>query len=96
MIPVPASGFATGLKMGDCGPEGLQALFAGRVLAFDEAAALIWGRLMAEGKVKGRPRSALDTITAAVAEANGCIVVTDNEKDFAGTETINPLRRASR
>jgi predicted nucleic acid-binding protein len=78
------------------GPEGPQALFARRVLAFDEAAALIWGRLMAEGKVKGRPRSALDTIIAAVAEANGCIVVTDNEKDFAGIETINPLRRAPR
>jgi predicted nucleic acid-binding protein len=76
------------------GPEGPQALFAGRVLPFDEAAALIWGRLMADGKAKGRPRSALDTIIAAVAEANGCIVVTDNEKDFAGIETINPFRGA--
>jgi len=66
------------------------------VLPFDEAAALIWGRLMAAGKAKGQPRSALDTIIAAVAEANGCIVVTDNEKDFAGIETINPLRGAER
>ena len=74
------------------GPEGPQALFVGRVLAFDEAAALIWGRLMAEGKAKGQPRSALDMIIAAVAEANGCTVVTDNEKDFVGIETINPLR----
>jgi len=39
---------------------------------------------MAEGKVAGRPRSALDMIIAAVASANACIVVTDNEKDFAG------------
>lgn len=30
------------------GPEGPQALFAGRVLPFDEKAALIWARLMAE------------------------------------------------
>ena len=74
------------------GPEGPQALFAGRVLAFDEAAGLVWARLMAEGKTKGQPRGALDTIIAAVAEANGCIVVTDNEKDFAGAETINPFR----
>lgn len=74
------------------GPEGPQALFAGRVLAFDEAAALIWGRLMAEGKAQGRPRSALDTIIAAVAEANDCVVVTDNEKDFAGVEVFNPMR----
>jgi predicted nucleic acid-binding protein len=76
------------------GPEGPQALFAGRVLPFDEAAALIWARLMADGKATGQPRSALDTIIAAVAEANGCIVVTDNEKDFAGIATINPLRGA--
>jgi predicted nucleic acid-binding protein len=74
------------------GPEGPQALFAGRVLPFDEAAALIWARLMAEGTATGRPRSALDMIIAAVAEANDCIVVTDNEKDFAGVKIVNPLR----
>ncbi|OIQ66875.1 toxin FitB [mine drainage metagenome] len=74
------------------GPEGPQALFAGRVLPFDEKAGLIWARLMAEGTAKGRPRSALDMIIAAVAEANGCVVVTDNEKDFAGLKFVNPLR----
>jgi toxin FitB len=74
------------------GPEGPQTLFAGRVLPFDEKAALIWGRLMAGGKAKGRPRSALDTIIAAVAEANDCVIVTDNEKDFAEIEVLNPLR----
>lgn len=42
---------------------------------------------MAEGKVKG-----LDTIIAAIAAANDCIVVTDNERDFAGIEIINPIR----
>ncbi len=30
---------------------------------------------------------------AAIAETNDCIVVTDNEKDFDGVETFNPLRR---
>lgn len=75
------------------GPEGPQALFAGRVLPFDESAALVWARLMAEGKAKGRPRSALDTIIAAVAEANSCTVVTDNENDFAGVQVLNPLKR---
>jgi predicted nucleic acid-binding protein len=74
------------------GPEGPQALFAGRVLPFDAAAALVWARLMAEGKAAGRPRSALDMIIAATAEAFGCIVVTDNERDFAGIEIVNPLR----
>jgi hypothetical protein len=74
------------------GPEGPQALFAGRVLPFDDEVGLAWARLMAEGKARGRPRSALDTIIAATAEANGCVVVTDNEKDFEGVEVINPLR----
>lgn len=76
------------------GPEGPSALFAGRVLPFDEKAGLIWARLMAEGTAVGRPRSALDTIIAAVAEANDCVVVTDNERDFAGIEALNPLRVA--
>ena len=47
---------------------------------------------MAEGKAIGRSRSGLDTIIAATAQANGCIVVTDNGKDFCGIEIINPLR----
>jgi toxin FitB len=74
------------------GPEGPQALFAGRVLPFDEKASLVWARLMADGTARGRPRSALDMIIAAIAEANGCVVVTDNEKDFAGLKFVNPLR----
>ena len=77
------------------GPEGPPALFAGRVLPFDDAAAFVWARLMAEGTTKGQPRSALDMIIAAVAEANECIVVTDNEKHFAGLKFINPLRGTS-
>ena len=78
------------------GPEGPSALFAGRVLPFDEKAGLVWARLMAEGKAQGRSRSALDTIIAAIAEANECIVVTDNERDFIGVETFNPLRNTAR
>jgi predicted nucleic acid-binding protein len=74
------------------GPEGPQALFAGRVLAFDEKASLIWARLMAEGTSKGLPRSALDMIVAAIAEANDCVIVTDNEKHFTGLKFVNPLR----
>jgi predicted nucleic acid-binding protein len=74
------------------GPEGPQALFAGRVLAFDEKASLIWARLMADGTARGRPRSALDMIIAAIAEISGCVVVTDNEKDFTGLKFVNPLR----
>jgi predicted nucleic acid-binding protein len=77
------------------GPEGPTMLFAGRVLPFDERAGLIWARLMAEGTAKGRPRSALDMIIATIAEANDCVVVTDNEKDFADIAIVNPLRSAT-
>ena len=29
---------------------------------------------------------------AAVARANGCVIVTDNEEDFTGLDFVNPLR----
>jgi toxin FitB len=77
------------------GPQGPQALFAGRILSFDEKAGLVWARLMAKGKAKGCPRSGLDTIIAAIAEANDCIVVTDNERDFEDIQVINPIRGAT-
>ena len=73
-------------------PEGPPALFAGRVLPFDEEAGLIWGRLMAEGRAAGRPRSGLDMMIAAIADANECVVVTDNERDFSGVRILNPMR----
>ncbi len=62
------------------GPDGPQELFAGRVLPLDEKAGLVWAR------------SPLDMIIAAIAEANDCVLVTDNEKDFAGLKILNPLR----
>ena len=95
VLEKPAGKKRNQLETWFAGPEGPQALFAGRILAFDEKASLIWARLMVDGKTRGRPRSALDTIIAAVAEANDCVVVTDNEKDFEGIEIVNPLRGAT-
>lgn len=92
LLEMPSGGRRDALEAWFAGAEGPQALFAGRVLPFDERAALIWARLMADGKWAGQPRSALDMIVAAVAEANGCIVVTDNERDFADLDIVNPLR----
>lgn len=74
------------------GPEGPESLFESRILTFDVKAGLIWARLMVEGTKVGRPRSPLDMIVAAVAEANNCILVTDNERHFAGLRFINPMR----
>jgi predicted nucleic acid-binding protein len=76
------------------GPEGPQSLFAGRILSFDTKAGLAWAELMAKGKTAGKPRSGLDMIIAAVADANECVVVTDNERDFVGLQIVNPMRGA--
>jgi toxin FitB len=92
LLEMPEGKKRAPLEIWFTGPDGPQALFAGRVLPFDEKAGLIWARLMADGTARGRPRSALDMIIAAIAEANGCVVVTDNEKDFTGLKFINPLR----
>ncbi|MBI3182617.1 MAG: PIN domain-containing protein [Myxococcales bacterium] len=74
------------------GPEGPQALFRGRILPFDERAAVEWARLMASGTTAGRPRSSLDMVIAATAAANQCAVVSGDERHFKGTVAlINPL-----
>jgi len=92
ILEMPAGRKRLALEVWFSGPEGPQTLFTGRVLPFDDRAALAWARLMAHGTAAGRPRSALDMIIAAIAEANACRIVTDNEKEFAGLEFVNPLR----
>lgn len=92
ILEMPAGRKRGQLEVWFHGPEGPSGLFVGRILPFDERAGLVWARLMAEGKARGRPRSALDTIIAATAEANECIVVTGNERDYPDVEFVNPLR----
>ena len=95
LLAMPAGRKQDQLKAWFNGPEGPLALFDGRVLPFDGRAAIGWAKLMAEGSARGQPRSALDMIIAAIASTNECIVATDNEKDFAGLDFINPLRPRS-
>ncbi|MFI4976367.1 MAG: type II toxin-antitoxin system VapC family toxin [Caulobacterales bacterium] len=77
------------------GEAGPLALFDGRTLAFDSRAAEAWAELMAEGEAEGAPRSPLDMIIAAVAQANGCTLVSGNERHFRGVvELLNPMERA--
>ena len=92
ILETPAGKKRRELERWFSGPEGPQALFAGRVLPFDEKASLIWARLMSDVTAKGRPRSPLDMIIAAIAEANDCVIVTENERHFAGLKIINPMR----
>ncbi len=74
------------------GSFGPHALFSDRILPFDENSALVWARIMSEGKTRGRPRNAFDMMIAAIAEANDCLVVTGNARDFWGIEIVDPLR----
>jgi predicted nucleic acid-binding protein len=73
------------------GPDGPRAQFQRRILPFDEASAIEWARIMAEGTSAGRPRSALDMIIAATATAHDCTVVTLNERHFQNVVSyLNP------
>ena len=50
-----------------------------------------WARLMSQGRTSGRPRNAMNMNIAAVGEANGCVIVTDDSHDFHGISVFNPL-----
>jgi predicted nucleic acid-binding protein len=67
--------------------------FAGRILAYDEEAALQYGEVMGRRKEIGRPLSVPDGQIAAIARARGCAVATRNVRDFVdcGVEVLNPF-----
>ncbi len=58
------------------------------IFVFDEAAAVEWGRLMAEAKNQPIPLD--DSLIGAIARACDLIVVTRNTKHFPGCATVNP------
>jgi predicted nucleic acid-binding protein len=50
---------------------------------------------MADGTVSGQPRSALDMVVASIAEANHCVIVTNNEKHFRSVaQMVNPMQQS--
>jgi predicted nucleic acid-binding protein len=67
--------------------------FAGRVLAFDEAAAHRYGEVMGRRQEIGRPLPILDGQIASIAWSNGYAVATRNVQDFleCGVKIINPF-----
>jgi len=67
--------------------------FTGRILAFDEEAARLYGVLMGRRKAIGRPLSILDGQIASIARARGCAVATRNVRDFVecGVDILNPF-----
>jgi predicted nucleic acid-binding protein len=96
VLTTPGGRRRRGLEIWFAGSQGPQALFRDRILSFDERAAIEWGRIMAEGRIAGHPRSPLDILIAATAVANDCVVVTANERHFQDVvEFLNPLHTAS-
>ena len=71
----------------------LETGFRGRVLAFDENAAVAYGAIMADRQAEGRPMSVVDGQIAAIAMTKGASLTTRNVKDFAGCglELQNPF-----
>jgi predicted nucleic acid-binding protein len=59
------------------------------VVAFGTNEALVWGRYVSKAN---RPLPMRDSVIAATALANNLQVVTGNEKDFPGVETVNPFK----
>ncbi len=68
--------------------------FEGRILAFDDRAAAIWGEIMAAGDQSGQPRPALDAQIAAVARRHDLVLATRNTGDFQNMDLplVNPWR----
>jgi toxin FitB len=72
--------------------EEMLLLFRGRVLPFDEAAALVYGEVVATARARGRPPQVGDAQIAAVARCHGLAVATRDVDGFAhlGVEVVDP------
>lgn len=70
----------------------LSLVFADRILAFDEAAARIYGEIRAQRQSAGRPISNFDAQIAAIARTKNLCLATRNLKDFSDCEVelVNP------
>jgi toxin FitB len=66
--------------------------FAGRILAFDSEAAVIYAELFAARRSAGRPAATADLMIASIARAHGLSVVTRDTGGFeeCGLTLINP------
>ena len=72
--------------------ELLRELFEGRILPFDEAAAIRYAKLVGAGKANGHSIAVADGQIASIASVRGFTVATRDEHPFqvAGVATVNP------
>ncbi|ACB51493.1 StbB-like plasmid stabilization protein [Crocosphaera subtropica ATCC 51142] len=68
--------------------------FAGRVLSFDEKAAIAFAEIAFQRRRNGKPISQADAQIAAICRANKATIATRNVADFedCGIEIINPWK----
>jgi len=66
--------------------------FAGRILAFDSAAAVAYATIAADRRRMGSPISQMDAQIAAIAHCNGATLATRNVADFqdCGISIVDP------
>jgi len=71
-------------------------LFAGRILSFDDAAAVAYAELRARARLEGRAIAVADGYIAATAKAHDLVVATRDTGPFeaAGLTVINPWNAA--
>lgn len=74
------------------GAESTFAVFAGRVLPFDEKAAPVFSSLSSTRRKQGKPISQFDAQIAAIARAHSATLATRNTSDFegCGVRLVNP------
>ena len=66
--------------------------FAGRILAFDEGAARMFGSIVATRRMQGRPIGIADGQIAAIARCRQSVLATRDTSDFegCGVRLVNP------
>ena len=69
-------------------------IMEGRILSVNTSVANLWGQMRAGWAKAGITMPAVDGLIAATAKRHGLLIVTRNEKDFAGAgiRTLNPFR----
>ena len=78
--------------LAEAAERAFSSLFAGRILAFDSAAARFYAEIAAARRAAGRPLSLADGQIAAIARSRGMSVATRNLRDFedAGIDLVDP------
>jgi toxin FitB len=62
--------------------DDLRSMFRGRTLVLDDEVMIGWGQIYAFLEKNGVKVPVFDSLIAACAIANGCVLVTENTKDF--------------